>query len=135
MTAPCDEEREQAGIRRSWRVGASLLPQGAADAGQSEWRVRDRDDACVSKLPLKHGAMQKIQVLLPEPVLRDLREIAAVEDRPLSEVVRRAAEQMVRTYPAVRRKPSGVAVRTVDGGRMRAKAADLRALAYGEDSR
>ena len=40
--------------------------------------------------------MQKIQVLLPEPVLRDLREIAAVEDRPLSEVVRRAAEQIVR---------------------------------------
>jgi len=67
--------------------------------------------------------------------LRDLREIAAVEDRPLSEVVRRAAEQMVRMYPKVRRKPGGVAVRTVDGARMRAKAADLRALAYGEDSR
>ena len=79
--------------------------------------------------------MQKIQVLLPEPVLRDLREIAAVEDRPLSEVVRRAAEQMVRMYPKVRRKPGGVAVRTVDGARMRAKAADLRAFAYGEDSR
>gem|GEM_PF-3303748 len=60
--------------------------------------------------------MQKIQVLLPEPVLRDLREIAAVEDRPLSEVVRRAAEQIVRMYPKVRRKPGGVAVRTVDGG-------------------
>lgn len=79
--------------------------------------------------------MQKIQVLLPEPVLRDLREIAAVEDRPLSEVVRRAAEQIVRMYPKVRRKPGGVAVRTVDGARMRAQAADLRALAYGEDSR
>ena len=79
--------------------------------------------------------MQKIQVLLPEPVLRDLREIAAVEDRPLSEVVRRAAEQMVRTYPAVRRKIGGVVVRTVDGGKIRAKTAELRALAYAEDSR
>ena len=113
---------------------ASLLPQGPADASRGGGRGGG-DGACVSKLPLKHGAMQKIQVLLPEPVLRDLREIAAVEDRPLSEVVRRAAEQMVRTYPAVRRKAVGVAVRTVDGGRMRAKAADLRALAYGEDGR
>ena len=58
-----------------------------------------------------------------------------MEDRPLSEVVRRAAEQMVRTYPAVRRKTGGVAVRTVDGGKIRAKTADLRALAYAEDSR
>ena len=77
--------------------------------------------------------MQKIQVLLPEPVLRDLREIAAAEDRPLSEVVRRAAEQMVRTYPAVRRKPRTVPLRTFDGGAVLAGPEDLRALAYGED--
>ncbi len=77
--------------------------------------------------------MQKIQVLLPEPVLHDLREIAAAEDRPLSEVVRRAAEQMVRTYPAVRRKPTKVAVRTFDGGAVLAGVADLRALAYEGD--
>jgi len=37
--------------------------------------------------------MQKIQVLLPEPVLRDLREIASAEDRSLSEVLRRAASK------------------------------------------
>jgi hypothetical protein len=74
--------------------------------------------------------MQKIQVLLPEPVLRDLREIAAVEDRPLSEVVRRAAEQMVRTYPAKRRRAGSVALRTFDGGTVLAAASDLRALAY-----
>jgi hypothetical protein len=79
--------------------------------------------------------MQKIQVLLPAPVLHDLREIAAAEDRPLSEVVRRAAEQMVRTYPAVRRKPGGVAVRTFDGGAVLADAPELRALAYEGDER
>jgi len=77
--------------------------------------------------------MQKIQVLLPEPLLQDLREIAAVEDRPLSEVVRRAAEQMVRTYPAVRRKPVRVALRTFDGGAVLAGAGDLRAMAYEGD--
>lgn len=77
--------------------------------------------------------MQKIQVLLPEPVLKDLREIAAAEDRPLSEVVRRAAEQMLRTYPAVRRRPVGVAVKTVDGGAVLADAAELRGLSYGPE--
>jgi Ribbon-helix-helix protein, copG family len=80
--------------------------------------------------------MQKIQVLLPEPVLADLREIAAAEDRPLSEVVRRAAEQMVRTYPTVRRRPVAVRVRTFDGGALRvADATNLRALAYEEEGR
>ncbi len=79
--------------------------------------------------------MQKIQVLLPEPLLQDLREIAAVEDRPLSEVVRRAAEQMVRTYPAVRRKAVRVALRTFDGGAVLAGAGDLRAMAYEGDER
>lgn len=79
--------------------------------------------------------MQKVQVLLPEPVLRDLREIASAEDRSLSEVLRRAAEQMVRTYPTSRRPPRGVALRTVDGGELLASAADLRSLAYEEDGR
>jgi len=79
--------------------------------------------------------MQKIQVLLPQPVLDDLREIAAAEDRPLSEVVRRAAEQMVRTYPLVRRKPTKVTLRTFDGGAVLAGAVNLRALAYEGDAR
>ena len=79
--------------------------------------------------------MQKVQVLLPEPVLRDLREIASAEDRSLSEVLRRAAEQMVRTYPASRPPPRCVALRTVDGGELLASAADLRSLAYEEDGR
>jgi len=86
-------------------------------------------------LRIKHGAMQKIQVLFPEPVLRELREIAELEDRPLSEVVRRAAEQMVRTYPKVRTRSGGVVLRTVDGGPIVANPADLRGLAYEEDRR
>lgn len=79
--------------------------------------------------------MRKIQVLLPEPVLRELREIAVAEDRPLSEVVRRAAEQMVRAYPAVKRKPVRVAVKTFDGGAVLADGAGLRALAYEREGR
>lgn len=73
--------------------------------------------------------------MLPESVLQDLREIAAAEDRPSSEIVRRAAEQMVRTYPAVRRKPVRVALRTFDSGAVLAGAGDLRAMAYEGDER
>lgn len=36
--------------------------------------------------------MQKIQILFPEPQMRRLRDAAADEDRPISEVVRRATE-------------------------------------------
>lgn len=36
--------------------------------------------------------MQKIQILFPEPQMRRLRELARREDRPISEVVRRATE-------------------------------------------
>jgi hypothetical protein len=79
--------------------------------------------------------MQKVQVLLPAPLLRDLREIASAEDRSLSEVLRRAAEQMVRTYPACRRPASGVGFRTVDGGELRVSAAEMRSLAYEKDDR
>jgi len=36
--------------------------------------------------------MQKIQILFPDPQMRRLRELARSEDRPVSEVVRRATE-------------------------------------------
>ena len=36
--------------------------------------------------------MQKIQILFPEPDMRRLRELARREDRPVSEIVRRATE-------------------------------------------
>jgi hypothetical protein len=108
--------------------------QNAAERGPQA-RGRRRPDLCGVEFHAKHGAMQKIQVLLPGPILRDLREIAAAEDRPLSEVVRRAAEQMVKTYPAHRRAAAAPAakVRTFDGGAVRARAAKLRALAYEDD--
>ncbi len=36
--------------------------------------------------------MRKIQVLFPEPQMARLREAAAREDRPISEIIRRATE-------------------------------------------
>ena len=37
--------------------------------------------------------MKKIQVLLPEPVMHRLRRRARWEDRPMSELIRRATER------------------------------------------
>lgn len=36
--------------------------------------------------------MQKIQILFPDPLMARVRSLAALEDRPVSEIVRRAVE-------------------------------------------
>ena len=36
--------------------------------------------------------MQKIQVLFPDPQMKRLREMANKQDRPISEIIRRATE-------------------------------------------
>ncbi len=44
--------------------------------------------------------MQKLQVLFPDGVMRHLRERARQEDRPMSEIVRRATEDWLESQPA-----------------------------------
>ena len=43
--------------------------------------------------------MRKLQILLPEPVMRRLRRRAQWEDRPMSELVRRATERWLDSLP------------------------------------
>ncbi len=43
--------------------------------------------------------MKKIQVLLPEPLMGRLRRRAEWEDRPMSEVIRRATETWLESLP------------------------------------
>jgi Arc/MetJ-type ribon-helix-helix transcriptional regulator len=43
--------------------------------------------------------MQKIQILFPSPLLDRLRAVATEEDRPVSEVIRRAVERFLETRP------------------------------------
>lgn len=43
--------------------------------------------------------MKKLQVLFPEGMMRRLREVAAREDRPMSEIVRRATEEWLESQP------------------------------------
>jgi len=43
--------------------------------------------------------MKKLQVLLPDPVMGRLRRRAEWEDRPMSELVRRATERWLDSLP------------------------------------
>ena len=45
--------------------------------------------------------MQKIQVLFPDPVMERLRAVAQAQDRPVSELVRRAVDRMLEQCPVV----------------------------------
>jgi len=75
--------------------------------------------------------MQKIQILFPDPVMRKLKEFAATEDRPISEIVRRAVERVLQQSPL----PSGPGKKfpTFHGGGVRISAADMKQELYGDE--
>ena len=75
--------------------------------------------------------MQKIQILFPDPMMRKLKEFAAAEDRPISEIVRRAVERVLQQSPL----PSapGKKFPTFHGGGVRVSAADMKKEIYGDD--
>jgi hypothetical protein len=43
--------------------------------------------------------MQKIQILFPNPLMGRVRAVATEEDRPVSEVIRRAVEKFLEMRP------------------------------------
>ena len=44
--------------------------------------------------------MQKIQILFPNPLMGRVRAVAAEEDRPVSEIIRRAVEKFLEMKPS-----------------------------------
>jgi hypothetical protein len=78
--------------------------------------------------------MQKIQILFPDPVMKSLRRLAEVEDRPVSEIVRRAVDRELeqRAGLVARNKQAPPAFPTFDGGRVLTSAEDLRSVLYDE---
>jgi hypothetical protein len=44
--------------------------------------------------------MQKLQILFPNPLMSRLRSVAGAEDRPVSEIVRRAVERYLQQMPS-----------------------------------
>jgi hypothetical protein len=79
--------------------------------------------------------MQKIQILFPAPLMERLRLLSAAEDRPVSEVVRRAVERDLEQRAAFL-KTGGVkpaAFPTFDGGKVLVEAAQLKDLLHADD--
>jgi hypothetical protein len=72
--------------------------------------------------------MQKIQILFPDPVMARLRELARLQDRPVSEIVRRAVDEALVKSPEAPRYPKRIP--SFRGGKMLCPAQDLREALY-----
>jgi ribbon-helix-helix CopG family protein len=78
--------------------------------------------------------MQKMQILFPDPLMKALRKLAQIEDRPVSELVRRAVDRDLEQRAGmlgrkeVRAAPP--AFPTFNGGRVLAKASEMKGLLY-----
>jgi hypothetical protein len=74
--------------------------------------------------------MEKIQILFPEPCMRRLRDLARREDRPVSEIVRRATEAWLDRYPASDARDGRLTVPVFHGGAIRISAERMRDAAW-----
>lgn len=75
--------------------------------------------------------MQKIQVLFPAPTLARLREFAAQEDRPVSELIRRAVDKLLESKsPPPHRPPS---LPTFAGGKVLLGPEVMKQAIYADD--
>lgn len=75
--------------------------------------------------------MQKIQILFPDPLMRRVRELAKREDRPLSEVIRRAVERFAEQSPATGPSASNPPrLPTFQGGGILTEAAEMKQVLY-----
>lgn len=76
--------------------------------------------------------MQKMQILFPDPQMARLRELARLEDRPVSEIVRRAVERDLdqRGVRLQARSAPGTRFPTFDGGRVRVPANRMKAILH-----
>ncbi len=78
--------------------------------------------------------MQKIQILFPDPQMDSLRKLAKIEDKPVSEIVRRAVEREIERRTGLLQRLSPVPVfPTFNGGTVLAEATDLKSVIYGDD--
>jgi hypothetical protein len=76
--------------------------------------------------------MQKIQILFPDPVMERLRAVARQQDRPVSELVRRAVDRLLEQLPAVPPKQPA-RFPTFHGGGVLVDAGRLKDLLHGKD--
>ena len=76
--------------------------------------------------------MQKIQILFPNPLMGRVRAVEAEEDRPVSEIIRRAVERFLEMKP---KKPSqNRQLPTCRGGKILVSAENLKDALYHDES-
>ena len=82
--------------------------------------------------------MQKIQIFFPDSLMEMLRNQARVEDRPISEIIRRAVDRDLKQRASMLKRShasaSPPAFPTFDGGRVLAKASEMKALIYDDET-
>ena len=76
--------------------------------------------------------MQKIQILFPSPLMGKVRSVAAEEDRPVSEVIRRAVERFLEMRPEKRMPHRQLP--TFRGGKILVCAENLKQALYDDES-
>ena len=75
-----------------------------------------------------------MQILFPDPVMDQLRQTARQEDRPVSEIVRRAVERHLAQLSPAGRSPSRTSgFPTFSAGAIRVDAARMKDLIYEDD--
>lgn len=83
-----------------------------------------------------HVSMQKLQILFPDPLMELLRKLARLEDRPVSEIVRRAVDRdLEQRSPLLARGARPKAdFPTFDGGKVLVSAAKMKSVIHGDES-
>ena len=76
--------------------------------------------------------MQKIQILFPDPVMERRRAVARQQDRPVSELVRRAVDRLLEQVPALPPKQPA-RFPTFHGGGVLVDAGRLKDVLHGQD--
>ena len=79
-------------------------------------------------------SMQKIQILFPDPLMESLRKLARIEDKPVSEIVRRAVDREIEQRSGLLLRESRIipVFPTFNGGKVLTTAADLKSVIYGD---
>ena len=74
--------------------------------------------------------MQKLQILFPNPVMAKLRTVAAEEDRPVSELIRRAVERFLDLKPG--KGARNPVIPTFKAGQVLVSSEELKSIIYND---
>lgn len=118
-----------------------VIPGGGVlvSADRMKRLIYAEDDAALirtlSRGSAKDGyqTMQKLQILFPKPVLARLRAQARLEDRPVSEIVRRAVERHLDQFSDPRAKRVPFKIQQFHGGEMLVSAERMKDVLYADD--